>query len=122
MSKTILLVEDEPALQKVAGEILRQEGFIVKSAIDGEEAIRIIKTDKPDLVLLDLILPKKDGFEVLKEMKADTQTKDIPVIILTNLEGTQDVERALDLGAMNYLVKANYELEDIFKRIKDVLK
>ncbi|MEK7627044.1 MAG: response regulator [Patescibacteria group bacterium] len=122
MSKTILLVEDEPALQKVAGEILRQEGFIVKSAIDGEEAIRIIKTDKPDLVLLDLILPKKDGFEVLKEMKADTQTKDIPVIILTNLEGTQDIERALELGAMNYLVKANYELEDIVKRIKDVLK
>ena len=122
MSKTILLVEDEPALQKVAGEILRQEGFIFKSAIDGEEAIIIIKTDKPDLVLLDLILPKKDGFEVLKEMKADTQTKDIPVIILTNLEGTQDVERALELGAMNYLVKANYELVDIVKRIKDVLK
>ena len=122
MSKTILFVEDEPTLQKVAGEILRQEGFIVKSATDGEEAMRIIKTEKPDLVLLDLILPKKDGFEVLKEMKADTQTKDIPVIILTNLEGTQDVERALELGAMNYLVKANYELDDIVKRVKDVLK
>ena len=122
MSKTILFVEDEPTLQKVAGEILRQEGFIVKSATDGEEAMRIIKTEKPDLVLLDLILPKKDGFEVLKEMKADTQTKDIPVIILTNLEGTQDIERALELGAMNYLVKANYELDDIVKRVKDVLK
>ena len=122
MSKTILFVEDEPTLQKVAGEILRQEGFIVKSATDGEEAMRIIKTEKPDLVLLDLILPKKDGFEVLKEMKADTQTKDIPVIILTNLEGTQDVERALELGAMNYLVKANYELDDTVKRVKDVLK
>ena len=122
MSKTILFVEDEPTLQKVAGEILRQEGFIVKSATDGEEAMRIIKTEKPDLVLLDLILPKKDGFEVLKEMKADTQTKDIPVIILTNLEGTQDIERALELGAMNYLVKANYELDDTVKRVKDVLK
>ena len=122
MSKTILFVEDEPTLQKVAGEILRQEGFIVKSATDGEEAMRIIKTEKPDLVLLDLILPKKDGFEVLKEMKADTQTKGIPVIILTNLEGTQDVERALELGAMNYLVKANYELDDTVKRVKDVLK
>lgn len=122
MSKTILFVEDEPTLQKVAGEILRQEGFVVKGATDGEEAMRIIKKEKPDLVLLDLILPKKDGFEVLKEMKADTQTRDIPVIILTNLEGTQDVERALELGAMNYLVKANYELEDIVKRVKDVLK
>lgn len=120
--KTILFVEDEPTLQKVAGEILRQEGFIVKSAVDGEEAVKMIKTGKPDLVLLDLILPKKDGFEVLKEMKSDAQTKDIPVIILTNLEGTQDVEKALELGATNYLVKANYELEDIVKRVKDVLK
>ncbi|OWK26772.1 MAG: hypothetical protein US76_03570 [Parcubacteria group bacterium GW2011_GWA2_38_13b] len=122
MPKTILFVEDEPTLQKVAGEILRQEGFIVKSATDGEEALRLIKTEKPDLVLLDLILPKKDGFEVLKEIKSDTQTKNIPVIILTNLESTQDVERALELGAMNYLVKANYELNDIVKRVKDVLK
>ena len=122
MPKTILFVEDEPTLQKVAGEILRQEGFIVKSATDGEEALRLIKTEKPDLVLLYLILPKKDGFEVLKEIKSDTQTKNIPVIILTNLESTQDVERALELGAMNYLVKANYELNDIVKRVKDVLK
>jgi DNA-binding response OmpR family regulator len=122
MQKKILFVEDEPTLQKVAGEVLRQEGFIVKSAMDGEEAVRIVKSDKPDIVLLDLILPKKDGFTVLKEMKENEETKDIPVIILTNLEGTEDIEKALEIGATTYLVKANYELDDVVKKIKDMLK
>lgn len=120
--KTILFIEDEPALQKVAGEILRQKGFNVKSAVDGEEGLRIIREIKPDLVLLDLILPQKDGFEVLKEIKASDNTKDIPVVILTNLEDAQDVEKALELGATTYLVKANYELEDIVKKVKEILK
>jgi len=118
--KKILFVEDEPSLQKAISEVLTQEGYEVVTAADGEEGLLKIK-EKPDLVLLDLILPKKDGFEVLKEMKANDSTKDIPVIVLTNLEGTGDVEKALELGATTYLVKANYELDDVIKKIKDII-
>ena len=119
--KKILFVEDEPSLQKAVNEVLTQEGFEVMTASDGEEGLEMIKQE-PDLVLLDLILPKKDGFQVLKEMKEDEKTKDIPVIVLTNLEGTGDVEKALELGATTYLVKANYELEDVLAKIKEFLK
>lgn len=121
MAKKILFVEDEPSLQKAVSEILVQEGFKVLTASDGEEGLKMAR-QQPDLVLLDLILPKKDGFEVLKEMKEDEKMKNIPVIVLTNLEGTGDVEKALELGATTYLVKANYELEDVLTKIKEFLK
>jgi len=119
--KKILFVEDEPSLQKAIKEVLTQEKFEVLIASDGEEGLKLVKEKKPDLILLDLILPKKDGFEVLKELKEDDNTKDIPVIVLTNLEGTGDVEKALELGATTYLVKANYELDDVLKLVKDHL-
>ncbi len=122
MAKKILFVEDEPSLQKAISEVLVQEGFKVIAASDGEEGLKIAKEENPDLILLDLILPKKDGFEVLKELKADEKMKDIPVIVLTNLEGIGDVEKALSLGAKTYLVKANYELEDVLKLVKDHLR
>ncbi len=122
MAKKILFVEDEPTLQKAVGEILTQEGFQVFSALDGEKGLELIKKEKPDLILLDLILPKKDGFEVLKEMKENEELKNIPVIVLTNLEGMGDVEKALSLGATTYLIKANYELDDVVNKIKETLK
>jgi DNA-binding response OmpR family regulator len=121
MKKTILFIEDEPALQKLAGEQLKQEGFKVLSALDGEVGLRLAQKEKPDLILLDLILPKKDGFELLKELKEKQETRDIPVIILTNLENEKDVQRALDLGANTYLVKANYRLEEVIAKIKETL-
>jgi DNA-binding response OmpR family regulator len=119
--KTILFIEDEPNLQKTVGRFLEDEGYEVKSALDGELGLKIAKEFKPALILLDLILPKKDGFETLKELKADPETKDIPVIILTNLETSDDVEKALSLGATNYLIKANYELSEVVKKIEAVL-
>ncbi len=118
----ILFIEDEPGLQKTVGEILRQERFEILEALDGDTGVEIAKKEKPDLVLLDLILPKKDGFEVLKELKENPETKDIKVIVLTNLESSGDVEKALELGATNYLVKANYELEEVVQKVKDLLK
>lgn len=121
MGKKILFIEDESALQKTFGDILKQEGYQITSALDGEEGLRLAKTQKPDLILLDLILPKLHGFEVLKELKEDQGTKDIPVIVLTNLEGTGDVERAIELGATTYLVKANYTLEEVISKIKNSL-
>ena len=118
----ILFVEDEPTLQKELNEILKQEGFKILAAFDGEEGLKLAREEKPNLILLDLILPKKDGFEVLKELKADEKMKDTPVIVLTNLEGIGDVEKAIELGATTYLVKANYKLEDVVTKIKDFLK
>lgn len=120
--KKILFIEDEPNLQKAIGELLKQEGYEIFGALDGEAGLEAAKKEEPDLILLDLILPKKDGFEVLKELKADEKLKNTPVIILTNLEGTGDVEKALDLGATTYLVKANYELDDVLNIVKNNLK
>jgi len=119
--KTILFIEDEPNLQKTVGRFLEDEGYEVKSALDGDLGLRLAKEFIPSLILLDLILPKKDGFEVLKELKADPKTKDIPVIVLTNLETSVDVEKALSLGATSYLVKANYELAEVVQKIKTAI-
>lgn len=121
MPKLILFIEDEPTLQKTLGRVLEQEGFEVQAALDGQSGLAFIKRSKPDLILLDLILPKMDGFEVLKNLKADEATKKIPVIVLTNLESPQDVGRALSLGADTYLVKANYELDEVVKKIKSII-
>ena len=121
MAKTILFIEDESALQKTFEEVLKQEGYEMISALDGEIGLRLAKEKKPDLILLDLILPKIHGFEVLKDLKADVKTKDIPVIVLTNLEGVEDVEKAIEAGATTYLVKAQYSLEDVIDKIKKTL-
>lgn len=121
MSKVILFIEDESALQKTFGEIIAQEGYQMISALDGETGLRVAKEKKPDLILLDLILPKIHGFDVLKKLKEENETRDIPVIVLTNLEGLEDVEKALKLGATTYLVKANYSLEEILEKIKKAL-
>jgi DNA-binding response OmpR family regulator len=120
--KKILLVEDEPALQKAMSHALEGEGYNVISASDGEEGFALAKKEKPDLVLLDLMLPKKDGFTVLTELKSDPETKDLSVIILSNLENSTDVEKALAAGATTYLVKTNYKLEEVLEKIKNHLK
>ena len=120
--KKILFIEDESSLQKTVGEILTQEGFTVLKALDGEVGLSLAKKESPNLILLDLILPKKDGFEVMEELKKDKSTQDIPIIILTNLEGSKDVERALSLGATTYLVKTNYNLEEVVKKIEQFIK
>lgn len=121
MPKKILFVEDEAALQKTFNDILKQEGYEVVSALDGEIGLKLAQTEKPDLILLDLILPKLHGFEVLKQLKEDVATKDIPIIVLTNLEATGDVEKALELGATTYLVKATYSLEEVITKIKKAI-
>ncbi len=120
--KTILFIEDEPTLQKRIEQALTREGYQIKNALDGEAGLRLAKLLKPELILLDIILPKKNGFEVLEELKKDPETAHIPVIILTNLESSIDVEKALGLGATTYLVKANYELSEIVEKINDILK
>ncbi len=91
------------------------------SALDGEIGLRLAKTKKPDLILLDLILPKVHGFDVLKELKKDETMKTIPVVVLTNLEGIKDVDLALEMGAKAYLIKTQYTLEEVVEKVKKTL-
>ena len=121
MSKKILIIEDESALQKSLSDFLQQKGCETSSALNGEDGLKLAKSYSPDLILLDLILPKINGFDVLKQLKAEKETKNIPVIVLTNLEGITDIDRATSLGAMTYLVKTEYKLEDVFNKIKQAL-
>jgi len=118
----ILFIEDEPALQKTLGDVLNKEGYKVVSALDGELGLRMAKTEKPDLILLDLILPKITGFDLLKKFKADPETKKIPVVVLTNLGQMADIEKVLKLGPAAYLIKNNYNLAEVVGKIKKTLK
>ncbi len=122
MAKKILFIEDEAALQKTLTDVLEQEGYKVLGALDGETGLNMAKTENPGLILLDLVLPKMHGFEVLKLLKEDETTKNIPIIVLTNLESMGDVEKALELGATTYLVKASYTLEEVVQKIKKALE
>ncbi len=120
--KTILFIEDETGLQKTVSQALKKEHFNILTALDGKNGLNLAKKHKPDLILLDLILPKLDGFAVLEELKKNQSTKDIPVVVLTNLENPPDIEKAIELGATTYLVKANYTLPEIIEKIKEVIK
>lgn len=119
--RKILFIEDESALQKTFGDMLSQEGYEMISALDGEIGLRLAQEKNPNLILLDIVLPRIDGFEVLKKLKENPATKDISVIVLTNLENIGEVEKALSLGATTYLVKANYTLKEVLEKIKKAL-
>ena len=120
--KKILFVEDEPALQATLGNALRQEGFTVVAALNGDDGLRAAGDERPDLILLDLVLPKRSGFDVLEALKQNAETRDIPVIVLTNLESAKDVDRALALGATTFLVKASYEIDEVIAKVRHALQ
>jgi len=120
--KKILIVEDDKFLRELMVRKLSQENFEIIEAIDGEEGIKKIKDVIPDIVLLDLILPGIDGFEVLAKIKEDATTTSIPVIILSNLGQREDVERGMKLGAIDFLVKAHFTPNEIIDKIKANLK
>jgi len=119
--KKILIVEDDQFLRKLCSKKLEKSGFKVLTAFDGEEGIKKVKEDKPSLVLLDLVLPGLSGFDVLKQIKINPQTASIPVIVLSNLGEKEDIQRAADFGAESYIVKADYTLSEIIKKIKTVI-
>jgi len=120
--KTILIVEDDKFLRELISRKLTGEGFDALEAVDGEEGIKKIKEGKPDLVLLDLILPGIDGFEVLARLREDPEISSIPVIILSNLGQREEVEKGLKLGAIDYLIKAHFTPGEIIEKIKNALK
>jgi CheY-like chemotaxis protein len=119
--RKILLAEDDRFLRKAAEATLRRHGFTVLAAADGEEALRLARDEAPDLILLDLIMPKLQGFEVLRVLKEDPATSPIPVIVLSNLGQDSDIQQAIDTGAGAYLVKAHLSLEELVKRVEEAL-
>ncbi|MFC1720767.1 response regulator transcription factor [Patescibacteria group bacterium] len=115
----IVLVEDDKILSKVVYEELSDAGFEVANAYNGEEAWDIIKSEKPDLILLDLVLPKKHGFDVLQQLKQSPETKEIPVIIITMLGSDEDIKKGIQLGADDYIVKAQHAVAEIVEKVTE---
>ncbi|MBI3442797.1 MAG: response regulator [Candidatus Sungbacteria bacterium] len=118
----ILVVEDDSFLRTLLSGKLRHEGFELFEATDGRQALDFLKSNRPILILLDLMMPGVDGFQVLESVRRDTRTKDIPVIVLSNVGEKQMIERVQQLGADDYLIKAHFVLDEIIERITKVLK
>ena len=121
-TKRILLVEDDRFLRRACEASLRQRGFTVIAAADGEEGLRQARAEHPDLILLDLLMPKLAGVEVLRVLKADPATKSIPVLILSNSSREQDVAEVSSLGAVDYWVKADLSLKELGDRVARLLE
>lgn len=117
----LLVVEDDPLMSRMYQKIFTFEGFHVEMANDGEEGLSKIKSSSPSLVLLDIMMPKMNGLELLEKIKADPATKGIPVVMLTNLAGQQDAEKALSMGAVKYIVKSEHEPKQVANMVKEIL-
>lgn len=117
----ILIIEDDKFLIKLYNDKLTRAGFDVSMAISGEEGLAKVENEKPDIVLLDVILPQKNGFDILSELKLNPDTKNIPVIILTNLGQESDIKTGLELGAADYLVKTDFSINKLPEKVKTVL-
>lgn len=122
MAKKVLIVEDDEFLRSLTAKRLEKDGYEVAIAVDGESANGIAVENKPDLILLDLLLPGVDGFEVLKKLREDEVTKNTPVIVFSNLGQREDIEKAKGLGANDFLIKANFTLDDVIEKINTILK
>lgn len=121
--KTILLVDDDPLLNRMYQVKLSEDGYNIEIAANGEEALIKARKHKPDLILLDLMMPKMNGIEALKELKKDETTKDIKIIILTNLDDKDgNLEKAKGMGALDYLVKSETDLKVLSEKVKSVLR
>jgi DNA-binding response OmpR family regulator len=120
-SAKILVVEDDPFLSNLLKLRLQKEQMEVISATDGDEAIKKLNETEPDLILLDLILPKKSGFEVLESISKNPSLRTKPVIIISNLGQTSDIQKGKELGAVEYFVKAKISIDDLIFKIKEFL-
>jgi DNA-binding response OmpR family regulator len=113
----ILIVEDDEVLLKVLTDELKDAGFDVTVALDGETGLNKVQDERPDLVLLDLLLPKKSGFEVLEAMKEGSETRSVPVMILSMLGQDEDIKRGLKLGANDYIVKSQHAVGEVVEKV-----
>ncbi|MBI5401038.1 MAG: response regulator [Candidatus Yonathbacteria bacterium] len=119
--KKILLIEDDEHVAKIYEIKFSKEGYDIVLAANGEEGIEKIISEKPDLIILDLMMPKKDGFTVLEEIKKNPDIASIPVIVISNLGQQSDQDRALAIGAKEYLVKVSYSMQEVVDKAKNYL-
>jgi CheY-like chemotaxis protein len=121
-AKRILIVEDDRFLRRASSASLRQRGWAVLTAADGEEALKLAGSEVVDLILLDMLMPKLHGLDVMRALKADERTRAIPVLILSNSSRERDVQEVMSLGAVGYLVKSNLSLQDLCDRVAQLLE
>ncbi|MFA6525259.1 MAG: response regulator [Patescibacteria group bacterium] len=118
----ILLIEDDKMLLEMYTAKFTREGFEIATAENGSDGLKVARDMKPDMILLDIIMPKLDGFATLKEIRKDENIKNVPVILLTNLGQDQDIQKGKDLGADDYFVKANHTPTEIVEKVQELLK
>jgi len=119
--KKVVLVEDDSLMSSILATHLIKEGFAIVSVTNGTQAFERIQAEQPSIVLLDIVLPGVDGFNVLQKLKQEESTKSIPVLILSNLGSEEEIQRGMDLGAEAYLVKANSMVEEITSKVREIL-
>lgn len=118
----ILVVEDDSFLRELISKKLADNDFEVFQAENGAKALEVAKTESLKIILLDLIIPEKDGFEVLQELKSDPRTQNIPIVIMSNLGQKEEIQRGLSMGAVDFLVKAHFTPDEILAKVKQILK
>lgn len=119
--KLIMLIEDDKFLSSLVKARLEKEGYLVAQAFDGAEALEMLKQKRPDLIVMDLIMPRVSGFEVLESISLDPEINKIPVIILSNLAQDSDIEKARRLGAVEFFVKIRVSIDDLIKKVKTII-
>lgn len=121
MPKKILIIEDDSFLQGLASRKLKADGFEVLNAGNHTEAFAVLEKENPNIILLDLLLPEVDGYEILKKVRENPKTKDIPVIVFSNLSEEKDIKKAQDLGIIDFMVKSNFTLDELAQKIKETV-
>lgn len=121
-NKKILIIDDEKLIVKAFQDHFVREGYEIEVAYDGEEGFTKAKEFKPDLILLDILMPKVDGITLLKDLKNSPETESIPVVMITNLEGEENIEQTNKLGSLVYLIKSNHDLSAVSEKIREIFK
>jgi CheY-like chemotaxis protein len=120
-NKKIIIAEDEPVLIEMYKLYFERAGYEVLKADNGRECIDFVKKEKPDIILLDILMPKLDGWEVLKQLKTDPETKQIPILVFSNLGQTQEIQKGLDLGADDYVIKSNMTPKELLEKVEGMV-
>lgn len=121
-AKTVLIIEDDEFLRSIAAKRLEKEGYVVKDAADGDAGVAAVEAGGINVVLLDLLLPTTDGYEVLRRLRASAAGKELPILVFSNLGQKEEIEKAMQLGATDFLVKANFTLDDVAGKVAEHLK
>jgi len=118
VAKKILIIEDEEIISNLLAKKLSQVGYEVKTAFNGQEGLEILEQEKPDLVLIDIVMPKKDGFETISEVKGDPTLKDIPIIIISNSGQPVELDKAKEMGVNDWFIKTDFDPQEVIQKVK----